>query len=185
MPIEVIATIVGVVLTGVLGLIVYNYRSVVTYEIISLSQKFEMTDAGLVISKDGLGSTLHLERITIKNRGLTDISSFSFHLDRTPALLWSAVTSTTSLSKNIVNLNSSQDSLVVETPTFPRGEACVIELAYRGIGGGSEYRDAKSGGGKYKIERQQIYESGRHGMFTGIGWAFATGVAMWIIFRGK
>lgn len=167
MPIEMQATIAGVLLTALLTVMVYFYRSTITYEILSITTKLKIAGNTVVSSSERDGFNLITERITFKNVGFLDVDAVQLHIDNTPKPISIKVSESDSLSKSSIQFTNVNDQLEVSLATFPRGEQIVIEFAYIGYIG-SEYRDVKGAGGKYKIQRKSDREAFLKGARFGI-----------------
>ncbi|WP_293643593.1 hypothetical protein [Sphingopyxis sp. RIFCSPHIGHO2_12_FULL_65_19] len=181
---EVIAALVGVLATAAIGFFIYLYKSTITYEIVSLSKKFQIEGDDLVLSDDWKGIEICLEIIVFRNIGRTDVENFIAHVDRTPEILGFEVSSTDTLSKEMISVQNVGTSLEVSTPKFPRGEKIEIEVSYKGPGGGRSYREIKGGGGKYRIKRKRQSDIENNSSSVILNW-FLIGVLVLIFFRDK
>ena len=111
MPIEMQATIAGVLLTALLTVMVYFYRSTITYEILSITTKLKIAGNTVVSSSERDGFNLITERITFKNVGFLDVDAVQLHIDNTPKPISIKVSESDSLSNRRSNLQTSMINL--------------------------------------------------------------------------
>ncbi len=149
----VIASILGVVLTAALGLIVYQYRALVTYKTNNIDLNLDIENNELVLSDQGL--SISVCTLEIINRGFINIDNFEFHSDIIYDLIGSQVDKTTTVAKGAISIEQNGKALVIACKSLPRRETLNINLMFRGR---NMLWDARGNGPKYTIKPTAYFE---------------------------
>lgn len=150
-----IYSFVPVLLTALIGFLVYRYRNRLGYSVITIDGDIpEDTDAIKLKSKWG---GLKAERLKLKNYGLRNLENVELHFIMPMQPVSLAVKEPTTLSKKTVKTEWQDDVLTISLASFPAKEEIEIDMIRVGHYEPIEGR-LKGTGGKYKVVRIERHE---------------------------
>ena len=180
---EVLAAVVGAVITALLGLAAYLYRNRITYSLVTIQNDFSIIDGVILDSGSAAQKTLNAERLTLTNRGIRTLKSVVLHLERTPILVLKKISETNTISPSTVRLISDGSILSIEIPVFPAKEEIIVEF-FTVAWPNSQHRELRATGGEYKIVTDRNYTVVRNGWGALYNLILA-GAVLYLIFSSK
>lgn len=146
---------VPVLLTALIGFLVYRYRNRIGYTVITIDG--DIPDDCTEITLKGGWSRIKAERLKLKNYGLRHLENVELHLVMPSRPVSISVKEPSSLSKKSVKTEWHDKVLTISLSNFPSKEEIEIDMFRLGHYEPLDGR-LKGTGGKYKIVRIEIHE---------------------------
>jgi len=146
---------VPVLLTALIGFLVYRYRNRIGYTVITIDGDIP-DDSDEITVKGGWGR-VKAERLKLKNYGIRDLENVELHLVMPSKPISISVKEPTSLSKKSIKTEWQDEILTVSLSSFPSKEEVEVDVLRIGHYEPIEGR-LKGTGGKYKIVRIERHE---------------------------
>ncbi len=155
---------VPVLLTALIGFLVYRYRNRLGYSVITI--RADIPDDNDEIKLKSAWGGLKAERLKLKNYGLRNLESVELHLIMPTRPVSLSIKDPSTLSKKSVKTEWHDEVLTILLASFPSKEEIEIDMVRVGHYEPVEGR-LKGTGGKYKIVRLELHEVKRK-IFDGL-----------------
>ena len=146
---------VPVLLTALIGFLVYRYRNRLGYSVVTISG--DIPDDSEEIKLKTHWGGLKAERLKLKNYGLRDLENLELHFIMPTRPVSLSVREPTTLSKKSVKTEWNEKVLTLTLASFPPKEELEIDIVRVGHYEPVEGR-LKGTGGRYKIVRIETHE---------------------------
>lgn len=146
---------VPVLLTALIGFLVYRYRNRIGYTVITIGG--DIPDDCEQMKLEGRWGRVKAERLKLKNYGLRNLENVELHLTMPTKPITIDVKEPSSLSKRSVKTDWQDRVLTISLDSFPSKEEVEVDMIRLGYYEPIEGR-LKGTGGKYKIVRIERHE---------------------------
>ena len=150
-----IYSLLPVLITALIGFVVYRYRNQVGYSVTTVSGVVPDDSEQIKIFKSW--GRIKAEKLKLRNYGLRNLENVELHLVMSDKPFAIEVGEPTTLSKKSVKAEWNEQVLTISLASFPSKEEIAIDVMHLGHYEPIEGR-LKGTGGKYKIVRIERYE---------------------------
>ena len=151
-----IFSFVPVLLTALIGLLVYRYRNRIGFSVVGVEGIIPDTNPEIKVSH--YSNRVYAERLHIKNYGLRDLENVELHFAMPFEPASSAIAQPTTISNKSISTGWSVKGRTMKIPSLPSKEELKIDFVRIGFYEPVEGR-LRGTGGKYKIVRMERHEA--------------------------